>query len=151
MDEKGRITLISQYQRFINRYPMHPYAIKAQEEINDLAMSPEEKFKELGFVVGGESLLLPYERKFSIDKKIYKKYLDEWFKSGPYREFDIAVIEGDKKIKKNVLAGFDIPADIKNTIQDLLEKGKLIFLSEAAFKNKDWQSEKFLVFDPKIN
>lgn len=151
LDEDGRLYLISGYQQFINRYPHHPRATKAQEEIKNLEILPEKMLKELGFVVGGESMLLPYEKKFMIDHEAYKKYVDEWIKSGHYREFGIKVFTGIKgKMKKDILATFDISEDIKKTLQAHLEEGKLIMFSVAALKKKDWHGPKFLVFSPKV-
>lgn len=149
LDERGRITLISEYQRFINRYPQHRYVIKAQEEIRNLEILPEKMSKELGFIVGGESMLLPYENKFMIDHEAYKKYVDEWIKSGHYREFGIKVFAGSKEKMERDILPFDIPRDAKKTIQTLLEEEKLIMFSETAFKNKDWKGPKFLVFEAK--
>ena len=151
LNEQGRISMIGKYQRFINRYPQHPYVTKSQKEIEDLEEGNETR-KRLGFVVGGESMLLGYERRFNIDQKVYKKYVDEWIKSGPYREFGIEVRGGTKgRMKKGILDRFNIPENVKRDMQDLLENGRLIVFSEAAFRKRDWQGPKFLVFQPKTD
>jgi len=151
LNEQGRISMISKYQRFINRYPQHPYVTKAQKEIEDLEGGNDTR-KRLGFVVGGESMLLPYGRRFNVDQKMHKKYVDEWIESGPYREFGIEVFVGTKgRMKKGILDRFNIPKNVKRHMQDLLENGRLIVFSEAAFRKKDWQGPKFLVFQPKTD
>lgn len=143
LDEQGRMSLISMYQKFLNRYPQHPYVPKAKQEIESL-----EKWKEkadgLGVKVKDESMLLPYEEKFNVDQQLYHLYVNEWLGSGWFREYPIQLMVGTTR-----LDDFNIPGSAKKGIQNLLEGGNLIVMSEAAFQNRDWQGPKFLVFEPK--
>jgi hypothetical protein len=143
LDEGGRISLISEYQKFINRYPQHPYVQKAKQEIESLEKW-EQKFETLGFKVSGESMLLPYEEKFNIDQKVYRIYVNEWLESGWYREYPIEILVGKQELNR-----FDIPGSAKRGIHNLLEGGNLVVMSEAAFQKREWHGPKFLVFEPK--
>ena len=150
LDEGGRVYLISQYQKFVNQYPQHPFVSEAQEQIEDLVRSPQKQLEKFGFVMANESMLMGYGRRFQIDEDKYKKYIDEWLKSGPYREFGIEVLEGRRDWMR-FLNRFDIPKNTKKSLLVLLRSGKLVLFSEAAYKNEDWQGPKALVFDPKAN
>lgn len=136
-----RVRLISKYQRFLNKYPDHPRTHEARKQIKQL--------EELGDVRDlGSYFIIFYGDNFVVSWERYEGYLKEWMKAGRYREYGIEVIPS-KIIMKKVLPGLNIPEDSKKTIEGLIEKGKLIIISEAAFKNKDWQGPKFLVFEPK--
>ena len=136
MGEDGRLALISEYQRFINRYPLHPYAAKAKQEVGALE-------KKEG-VVGGESMLLPYEKRFNIDEIVYELYVNKWLAAGWYREYPIEILVGKEDLNR-----FNIPGTTKKGIQTLLKDGYLIVISEAAFQKRAWLGPKFLVFEPK--
>lgn len=143
LDEQGQMSLISMYQKFVNRYPQHPYVPKAKQEIESLEKWGQ-KAEDPGFQVRDESMLLPYEEKFSVDRQLYRLYLREWLGSGWYREYPIKLMVGTAR-----LDDFNIPGSTKKGIQNLLEGGNLIVMSEAAFQKRDWQGPKFLVFEPK--
>ncbi len=143
LNEKGRLALISSYQRFINRYPQHPRVKKAKEEIEALEKWGQ-KFEELGFEVGRESMLAPFTEKVNVDQQLYRLYVNEWLASGWFREYPIEMLFG-----KTELAHFNMPGSAKRGIQVLLEEGYLIVISEAAFQKREWQGPKFLVFEPK--
>jgi hypothetical protein len=143
LDERGRMSLISMYQTFINRYPQHPYVPKAKQEIEGLERWGQ-KFEGLGFKVSDESMLRPYEEKFDIDQQLYRLYVNEWLASGWFREYPIELMVGTTR-----LDAFNIPGSTKRGIHNLLEGGNLIVMSEAAFQKRDWQGPKFLVFEPK--
>ncbi len=150
MDEGGRVYLISQYQEFVNHYPQHPYVSKAQEQIEDLVRSPQKQLERFGYVMANESMLMRYGRRFQIDEDKYRKYIDEWLKSGPYREFGIKVLVGRRDWMR-FLNRFDIPKNTKKSLFVLLRSGKLVLFSEAAYRNKEWQGPKEVIFDPKAN
>ncbi len=100
--------------------------------------------------MANESMLMRYGRRFQIDEVKYRKYIDEWLKSGPYREFGIEVLVGRRDWMR-FLNRFDIPKNTKRSLLVLLRSGKLVLFSEAAYRNKEWQGPKVVVFDPKAN
>lgn len=141
LDGEGRFYLISTYQKFINQHPQDTYTSKAKERLEYLET---RDFSDTAASLG-------FEKRFSIDSKAYKKYVREWLKSGPHREYAIEIFAGKNgKMQEGTLDRFNIPEHVKREIQRLLESGKMVIVSEAAFKNKDWQGPKFLVFDHKI-
>jgi hypothetical protein len=143
LDERGRMYLISMYQKFVNRYPQHPYVPKAKQEIEGLEKWGQTS-EGLGYKVRDESMLLPYEEKFAVDRQLYRLYVNEWLGSGWFREYPIELMVGTTR-----LDDFNIPGSAKRGIQNLLEGGNLIVMSEAAFQKRDWKGPKFLVFEPK--
>ncbi|MFQ5960318.1 MAG: hypothetical protein ACE5MG_02905, partial [Candidatus Methylomirabilales bacterium] len=143
LDEEGRLALISSYQKFINRYPQHTLVKKAEQEIEALEKWGQ-KFETLGFEVGRESMLAPYEKRINIDQQVYRFYVNEWLESGWFREYPIEILLGKEELDR-----FNIPGSAKRGIQILLEDGYLIVISEAAFQRREWQGPKFLVFEPK--
>lgn len=144
LDEGSRLALISAYQEFLNRYPQHPHATRAKQEIGALEKWEVKLEKKEEGKPGGGSMLLPYEARFNIDRMVFKLYVNEWLKSGWYREYPVKVIVGTER-----LDGFNIPESTKKGIQNLLEGGNLIVISEAAFQGIGWQGPKFLVFEPR--
>ncbi len=140
LDEEGRNTLVSYYQQFLNEYPGHHYTEEAQKQVNLL-----EKFENLHSYSPAF-----YRRKFHVSEERYRQYVANWLKSGPYREKGIEVIPGEK-IMENILPSLEIPEHARKQIRKLVQNGKLIVISAAAFHNKQWSGEKFLVFDRKAN
>ena len=152
LDEEGRVYLITQYQMFINRFPRHTYSERARKRIELFEEPPEARYRRLGlpFIFDRPSMVRRYERKFNIDQELYKSYLEQWLKSGPYREFGIEVLVGRRNWMR-FLNRFDIPKNTKESLLALLRSGKLVLFSEAAYRNKEWQGPKVVVFDPKAN
>ena len=75
-------------------------------------------------------------------------YLDEWIKSGPYRESDIIYIWSLIKMQKT-LPLIDLSSEVKEEVEQLVRDGKLVIVSEAAFKNSKWKGPKILAFESK--
>ncbi len=140
LNEEGRIAMISYYQQFLNEYPEHHYTQEAQKQVTLL-----EKFENLHSYFPAF-----YRRGFHVSEENYRQYISKWLKSGPHRAHTIEVIPSQKTLEET-LPGLDIPEHARKQIRKLVRNGKLIVISAAAFHDKQWSGEKFLVFDRKAN